>query len=127
MTDIRTRLADALREHIGKRHVGSGAIFCTAGPGGLVHATSPTWREWSEHVANALLSLEGVSVVKLPGSTGVNGQDNRVWSIPGFYVEQEFNGDVIINDRFAVCADELPALAAALLAAAAAAEKVSNG
>lgn len=70
------------------------------------------------HLASVITSLEGVAVVETVQPSGVNGQDNAVWRIPGFYVEQEFNGDVVINDRLGICADELPALAAALLAAA---------
>ncbi|QFP96772.1 hypothetical protein SEA_JACKSPARROW_80 [Mycobacterium phage JackSparrow] len=49
---------------------------------------------------------------------GVNGADNRVWSHRPHYIEQEFNGDVIINDRLGIDADHLRETAAILLAAA---------
>lgn len=65
---------------------------------------------------------ETVAMVELPESMGVNGADNRVWSHRPNYVEQEFGGDVIIDDRFAVPAAELHDLGATLIAAARAAE-----
>ena len=60
-------------------------------------------------------------LVKLPEPTGINGPGNVVWNDgqTTHYVEQEFNGDVIINDRVHVSADELDHLSAVLLAASA--------
>ena len=141
MSDVlRARLAEALLAHTGKRHVGSGAIFCTDGPGGLVHATSPTWREWAEHTANALLSLEGVAIVALPEPVGsrwpVDDDDDFTVSTvelvrasnafaatprrhPGCKVEW---GSVELN----LCTRDARALAAALLAAADVAEVATS-
>ncbi|ORB93976.1 hypothetical protein LAUMK4_05860 [Mycobacterium persicum] len=140
MSDVlRARLAEALLAHTGKRHVGSGAIFCTDGPGGLVHATSPTWREWAEHTANALLSLEGVAIVALPAlmvdrsNVAESIKDRPMWEVGGSWTsltdnagEIEFETD---NQNACGCLntpDDARALAAALLAASDAAEAVTD-
>ena len=59
-----------------------------------------------------------VVAVQLPKPTGVNGQDNHVWSHARHYIEQEFNGDVIVNDRIGINACDLADLGAIFLAAA---------
>ncbi|AHK12118.1 hypothetical protein PBI_ALSFRO_67 [Mycobacterium phage Alsfro] len=90
--------------------------------------------EWTEqdggdhdsHVADVIASLPGVAVIQLPEPVGVNGADNRVWSHLPHYVEQEFNGDVIIDDRLEVDAADLRETATALLAAAVVAEGEDN-
>lgn len=76
---------------------------------------------WYEQASEILddLAANGYAVIELPKPTGVNGQDNRVWNDgrTTHYVEQELNGDVVINDRQHVAADELVHLGAVLLAA----------
>ena len=78
-----------------------------------------------QHQVDALKAA-GYAVVDLPKPTGVNGQDNLSWSAGAHYVEQEFNGTVIIGDRFAVEPNELLELAAKLLAAYASIEAQSG-
>lgn len=117
MADVRARIVAALRntpDLTAHRYIDTDGEFSTK-----LHSRD----EVAERAADAILAAPGVTTIALPEPTGINGQDNRVWRIPGFYVEQEFNGDVVINDRLAVCADELPALVAALAAAAEAANR----
>lgn len=125
MSDVvRAKLAEALRQH-GDSSLATWAneriCLCDC-----MYRVMPPGPDFCDHLADVLLSLEGVTIVALPEPSGINGADNRVWHPHGFYVEQEFNGDVVINDRLAVCADELRALAAVLLAAADAAEAVTD-
>jgi len=110
MSDLKTVLAETLREALASEHPFNGGTF-------------PRWfRVWineaSEKAADALLGLPGVAVTQLPEPIGVNGNDNRVWSHTPNYIEQEFEGDVIINDRLGIDADHLRNTAAILLAAA---------
>lgn len=108
MADLKTVLTETLRQH-GELEDSGGTCECGWYVRGSDHA---------EHVAEALLGLSGVAVTQLPEPIGVNGNDNRVWSHTPNYIEQEFEGDVIINDRLGIDADHLRNTAAILLAAA---------
>lgn len=59
-----------------------------------------------------------IVAVQLPEPAGVNGQDNHTWNHSRHYIEQEFNGDVIIDDRLGIDACDLADLGAIFLAAA---------
>lgn len=63
MSDIRARIADALREHQ--------FYPCTdETPGGCIGATctwhGDWWPQWWNHLADVLLSLPGIAIVELP-------------------------------------------------------------
>ncbi|CPT96763.1 hypothetical protein PP633_06155 [Mycobacteroides abscessus] len=77
--------------------------------------------------AAKLLESHGYAVVELPKPVGVNGADNAVWSHQPHYIEQEFNGDLIIDDRISFAAADLHALAEIFAAAAKRAGRVSDG
>ncbi|WJR32451.1 hypothetical protein P3F83_18240 [Mycobacteroides immunogenum] len=68
------------------------------------------------HVAAKLLESRGYAVVELPKPSGINGVDNTVW-LDDPYIEQEFNGDIVISDRVPIPLGEIEGVAAALLAA----------
>ena len=55
-------------------------------------------------------------VVRASQPIGVNGQDNVVW-MEDPYIEQEFNGDVVISDRVGLDGDDLHDIAIALMGA----------
>ncbi|WP_228843527.1 DUF4350 domain-containing protein [Mycobacteroides abscessus] len=68
------------------------------------------------HAAAQLLESHGYAVVELPKPVGVNGTDNTVW-LSDPYIEQEFNGDIVISDRVPIPLGEIEGVAAAMLAA----------
>lgn len=70
----------------------------------------------TEHQLDAL-KASGYEVVKLPNPVGVNGADNRVWSHEPHYIEQEFNGDIVIDDRLGIDCCDLAIVGEILLAA----------
>ena len=107
---LRARLADALGKHWIRA---APELACCCG----------STEAYSYHLADVLLSLDGIAVVELPKRSGINGDDNAVWRFGSSYVEQEFNGDVLVNDQLSICADELGDFAAVLLAAANTAER----
>ncbi|OHU29053.1 hypothetical protein [Mycobacteroides chelonae] len=72
--------------------------------------------------AAQLLESRGHAVVDLPQPVGINGVDNTVWSHQPHYIEQEFNGDLIVDDRISFAAGDLQALAEIFAAAAKRAE-----
>jgi len=61
--------------------------------------------------------LDNYVMVHLPEPVGINGTDNCIWSREPHYIEQEFNGDIVINDRLGIDADDLAAVGSILLAA----------
>lgn len=65
-------------------------------------------------------------LVELPEPVGVNGADNRVWMHQPHYVEQGFNGDCVIDDRFAVSVTDLRTLGETFIAAVKAAEEAKG-
>jgi len=77
-------------------------------------------------VLDAITTSPRHALVELPGPVGVNGADNRVWAESPRYVEQDFDGGVIISDRMGIDADELYDLGAILIAASRAAESGST-
>jgi hypothetical protein len=108
MPDLKTVLTEALREH----DIGYQRCKC-----GWFTEHGVVADAVAAHLADVLLSLPGVAVTQLPEPIGTNGNDNRVWENGPNYIEQEFEGDVIINDRLGIDAEHLRATAAILLAA----------
>lgn len=76
--------------------------------------------------AAKLLESHGYAVIERLEPCGINGADNAVWS-HRHYIEQEFNGDLIIDDRISFAAADLHALAEIFAAAAKRAGRVSDG
>lgn len=74
--------------------------------------------------AAQLLESRGYAVMELPKPGGINGVDNIIWDNDSHYIEQEFNGDLIIDDRISFAASDLSALAEIFAAAAKRAEAV---
>ncbi|MFA4084225.1 hypothetical protein [Mycobacterium sp. D16R24] len=74
--------------------------------------------------AAQLLESRGYAVIEQLEPCGINGVDNTVWSHHPHYIEQEFNGDLIIDDRISFAAADLRALAEIFAAAAKRAEEV---
>lgn len=107
MSDLKAALTEALRAALGQ-------LWTEPED----DADKPDWDALPGKLAGVLLALPGVAVTQLPEPIGVNGNDNRVWSHTPNYIEQEFEGDVIINDRLGIDADHLRNTAAILLAAA---------
>lgn len=77
--------------------------------------------------AAKLLESHGYVVIERLEPCGINGADNAVWSHQPHYIEQEFNGDLIIDDRISFAAADLHALAEIFAAAAKRAGRVSDG
>jgi hypothetical protein len=112
MTDIRTRLADALKEHRSiSRHTG---VYCTC----------DGWKwspqvDWFQHLADVLLSLPGIAIVELPDKSDEDGYFITFHPDVSVAVPE---GRIDWLDGSERSAFEARKLAAALLAAANAAE-----
>lgn len=115
--------AEILELHQGPIMAGLSVAECFCGA--RFHGITGKAEQWAAHVLDELQAA-GHAVVELPEMVGVNGTDNAVWCRSP-YIEQEFNGDVLIADRIGFDVDELRTIAAALLAAEAAASRVAVG
>lgn len=113
MSDVRVRLAEALRGHQRNpygQHDGWWECSC-----------STDEPHTPEHLADVLLSLEGVAIVALPEPTGTHNS--------GLCFDKEvrtYKDRVLIDTDYDISIGYARALAAALLAAAAAAEAVKQ-
>lgn len=119
MTDIRERLADALREHTpvdtsGGSETERNLIFCG---GHQWHTEHEGWQSWVDHVADVLLSLPGIAIVQLQ-------EPERSSEEVGLFLSRDGTAVNMYGDYFDQTPAEIRAHAAALLAAANAAEAV---
>lgn len=136
MSDIRATLAEALRGHVYNQD--SYECGCQLDS---EYPTTISGDEWAEHLANAILSLPGVTTIALPEPTSTREDDEddesahrlgwwqngspyyiTQWGYPN-EVQIAYDGEALepIN------VSEARFLAAALLAAADAAEAANNG
>ncbi len=108
MTDIKTRLADALREF----HRGAEGVSVT---------------DWTHEISDALLSLPGIAIVELPDTAGISSQHIRFG--PGGDCEYDCCPPWVRDDDSDIDfgLDEVRRYAAALLSAANAAEQGTAG
>lgn len=131
MSDVRAKLAEALREHR-IIEIGIGCNGCSCGD---------TNGNWAAHAADVLLSLEGVAIVAVPEpddtGSGRDGEFNAWW---GRYPDNDphhaprwdghdvwaEHGNVHTSAIHEHTPEQARALAAALLAAADAAEAVKR-
>ena len=125
--DIRAKITEALREHFKLHRAGRPEEWVCGG----CHADFHNFRCHEDHVAEVLLSLEGVAIVALPAlmvdrsNVAESIKDRPMWEVGGAWTsltdnagEIEFEAD---NQNACGCLNspaEARALAAVLLAAA---------
>lgn len=125
VSDIRTRLADALADH-NSICDGHTTTECWCGEREPVHGNGI---EWAEHVADVLLSLPGIAIVELPPETitPTGWGDDCLGAWPAAPGEDPVSawpkGKIAMSGGDFISVPDAHALAAALLAAAQAAEK----
>lgn len=132
MSDVRARLADALRNH--RPSSFDNGASCSCGNWGCGNWRWTYGFGWDDHILDVLLSLDGIAIVELPAadSTRYEGDDvpstdRLAWFPDGEFsvsrwnypeVQIEYRGEPLEP----VAIRTARALAAALLAAADAAE-----
>lgn len=131
---VRAKLAEALRDQHAMAYDDDAAMYyCDCG------MATGDYRVWADHMADVLLSLEGVAIVALPtlmvdrSNVAESIKDRPMWEVGGAWTsltdnagEIEFEAD---SQNACGCLNspaEARAFAAALLAAADAAEAVKR-
>ena len=116
MSDIRATLAEALRDQHAMAYDEDAAMYwCDCGK------AAGDYRDWAEHVADVLLSLEGVAIVAVSEQTGTTNH--------GLCFGMEvmtYRDRVLIGTEYDISTGYARELAAALLAAADAAEAAND-